>query len=437
MSFNILDAVKGHFTSELVGKAASFLGESESGVGKAVSSLLPTVLSGITSHASTSEGANAVAEMASSAHSGGILDNIGGFFGDGGSMLSKGAGLISTLFGSKTGGIVDVISNLAGVKSSSTNSILSMVAPIALGALGKHASENKLGASGIASLLSSSSSSWTSLLPSGLSSILGGLGIGGAASAVSGAVSGATSKVTNMASGAGNAVEDVAAAGGGLMKWLLPLLAVAGIGAAIWWFTKDGCGSKPTVVTPVGKDTSKGKTVVTAPVAKFDSVLNIAVYDDGAKMNLDLGGGIKLDSVGVNGFENKLVTFIKSGVIDTVNKKLNWIDLSGVNFTSGTTTYVGKSANQVVNAGKILKANPGAQIKIGGYTDISGVAADNVALSQKRADKVKADMIAAGALPTQIVEAKGYGGEYATAKAGDKPGMAMDRKVAVKVTKQK
>lgn len=440
MSFNIFDAVKSHLGSELIGKAASFLGESESGVGKAVNSLLPTVLSGITSHAGSSEGANEVADMASAAHSGGFLDNIGSFFGSDDNMLNKGASLISTLFGSKAGGIVDVISNLAGIKSSTTNSLMSMVAPIALATLGKHASENNLGATGIASLLSSNSSSWSSLLPSGLSSVLSSIGIGGAVtaatSAVSGAFSSVTSKVSSVATGAGHAVDDAAETGGGIMKWLLPLLLLLGIGAAAWYFVKT-CNDKVSGIVNTA-DTAKSKVaagVVTATKGTYDSINKVMVYDEGAKINLTLANGTVLDSVGTNGFENKLVTFIKTGVIDTTNKGLNWIDLTNVNFASGKADYVGASAKQVKNAGLILKAYPAVQVKLGGYTDKSGNAAANLTISQQRADKVKADMIAAGALATQI-EAKGYGGEQATGAITDKAAMARDRKVAVKVSKK-
>ena len=55
MSFNLLDIVKGQFNSDLVSKAASFLGENESGVTKALSGIIPSVLSGVVSKATTNE----------------------------------------------------------------------------------------------------------------------------------------------------------------------------------------------------------------------------------------------------------------------------------------------------------------------------------------------------------------------------------------------
>jgi OmpA-OmpF porin, OOP family len=440
MSFNLLDAAKGLFTNELVGKASSFLGESEGGVTKALGGILPSVLGGLIDKSSSHDGANMIANAASEQHSSGLLDNIGGFFGnEGGGLLNKGAGLLSGLFGDKTNGLISLISNFAGVKSSTSSSLLSMAAPMVLGMLGKHAASNNMGASGIASLLSSQKSSIASAMPAGLnlSSVLGGFG-----GSTSETVSHAKATATNYAS---DVVEEKT---GGAMKFLLPLLLLAALGAGVWYFTKDGCGKKGEVggtgsdtthtasgtTTATGAEGTTTNTTVAMPTVTIDSVSGLVSYDLGAPMDLELPGGVKLAGVATNGFENNLVNFIKTGTIDTVNKAANWLDLHNVQFKSGTTIYAGNSEAQVKNAGAILKAYPNVKIKVGGYTDASGDAAKNKALSQSRADKVKADIIAAGAKADQITDAKGYGSEFAKAAAGDKVSMARDRKVACKVT---
>ncbi|MBP6430879.1 MAG: DUF937 domain-containing protein [Ferruginibacter sp.] len=436
MSFNLLDAAKGLFTNELVGKASSFLGESESGVTKALGGILPTVVGGLIDKSSSNDGANMIANLAGEQHNSGLLGNIGNFFGDGGGLLNKGAGLLSGLFGNKTDGLIGLISNFAGVKSSSSSSLLSMAAPLVLGLLGKQAASSGLGASGIASLLSSQKSSVASAIPAGLnlSSMFSGFG-DKAAETVSHAKATATHYT--------NQVEEKS---GGAMKFLLPLLLLGALAAGVWYFTKDGCGKSGTATTGDGHDTihntsgttttgTEGttNTTVTMPAVTIDSVSGLVSYDLGAPMDLELPGGVKLAGVATNGFENTLVNFIKTGTIDTVNKAANWFDLHNVQFISGKTEYTGTAAAQVKNAGAILKAYPNVKIKIGGYTDASGDAAKNKALSQSRASKVKADIIAAGAKADQIVEAVGYGSEFAKAATTDKVGMARDRKVACKV----
>ncbi len=451
MSFNLLDAAKGLFTNELVGKASAFLGESESGVGKALAGILPSVIGGAINKAGEHGGADAIAKMASEQNDSGILGGLGNFFGgDSGSLLSKGAGLLGGLFGGgKADMLTSLISSFSGVKSSSAGSLLSMAAPAIMGLLGKHASGSGMGASGIASFLSSQKDSVAAAMPSGLnlSSVLGGFG--GAAAAATGAISSMTGSAKSTVSTASGHVEESASGGGGAMKFLLPLLLLGAIAAGIWYF-KNGCNGGASADAGHDKKDSgtahsdhnmpatptTGGVTATLPSVTIDSTTGLVKYDVGAPIDLELPGGVKLTGVAANGFESNLVNFIKTGTINTTDKTANWFDMFDVQFVSGKNVYTGTSAMQVKNTAAILKAYPNVKIKIGGYTDKSGDAAKNKALSQTRADKVKADLMAGGATAAQIVEAVGYGSEFAKAEATDKIGMARDRKVAVKVAEK-
>jgi len=151
-------------------KAASSLGESEGGITKLLGAGIPTILSGILSNSGTDGGSN-VLNLAKQAVGSGILDNAGGIFsGSTGSadLLSMGGNLLSGLFGNKIGGLTSLISNFAGVKQSSVGSILSAVAPLALGFIGKHAINNNLSGSGILSWLNGQKAQISSALPAGL-----------------------------------------------------------------------------------------------------------------------------------------------------------------------------------------------------------------------------------------------------------------------------
>jgi outer membrane protein OmpA-like peptidoglycan-associated protein len=435
MSFNLLDVVKGHLNSDVISKAASFLGESEGGVSKAMGGILPTLLSGLASKAGSSDGANEVASMASTAHNSGVLGNIAGFFG-GGDMLSKGVDLVKGLFGAKSGGIIDTISSFAGLKSGTAGSLMGMALPVILGSLGKHSSDNNLGAGGIASLLSSGKSSWANLLPSGLGNLLGGLG-GSAASAVSSITGGAKDVAGSVTNYSDDAVEG--AKGG--MKWLLPLLLLGALGFLGYWLTKDGgCGKKEGASTTTGTGdastatTGAGAATVAVPKVTVDSLTGVVNYELGATGDVELPGGVKLVGVAKDGFENTLLNFIKTGTIDTVNKKANWFNMHDVQFVSGKTTYATpKAMAQIKNVAAILKAYPKVAIKLGGNTDVTGDATANKTLSQNRANQVMKDIIASGAAAAQLKEAVGYGSEFAEEKGGNKEGMARDRKTTAKV----
>ncbi len=202
--------------------------------------------------------------------------------------------------------------------------------------------------------------------------------------------------------------------------------------------TKAGLAGD-TATLNLGKYTNKEKysNVTVSELAEVPKVTigadGVVAYQLGEPTNLDLGNGITLKNVASNGFESQLVAFIKNGTINNEDKTLNWIPLHDVQFKTGGAEYLGNAATQVANAAAILKAYPNAVLKLGGYTDVTGDAAQNKTVSQQRADKVKTDLLAAGVKPEQIKEAVGYGSEYATAKAGDKEGMARDRRVGCKV----
>jgi outer membrane protein OmpA-like peptidoglycan-associated protein len=422
-TFNLLDMAKSYLTNELVSKASGALGESEGGISKILSAAVPSLISSIADKASTTDGAHAVAKMAAEQHNSGILGSLGNFFGGGdssNSMLGAGGGIISSLLGSKGNMLTSLISNFAGAKSGTVGTILSMAAPAILGMIGKHSADNNVSASGLGSLMAGQKDLAMKALPGGfnLSSIF----------------SGDTSSVTNTASNAYHEVEEKASSG---MKWLLPVIILGAIAAGALYMFKDGCkgANSPTAVIEKGAEKvgDVANNAVAAVKATVDSVTGLVNYDLGAMADLELPGGAKINCA-ANGFENTLVNFIKTGTIDTVNKGANWFNLHDVQFVSGKTAYsTPKAMAQIKNVAAVLKAYPNVVIKLGGNTDISGDAAANKALSQSRANQVMKDLIASGAAATQIKEATGYGSEFATAKVGDKAGMAQDRKTTAKV----
>jgi OmpA-OmpF porin, OOP family len=432
-TFNLLDMAKSYFSNELISKASSHLGESEGGISKVISAAIPSLIGTIADKASSHDGANSVMQMASEQNDSGILGSLGGFFNSdsNSSLLSKGSSIISSLFGNggQSNMLTTLISSFAGVKGSSVGTIISMAAPALLGLIGKHSKDNNMSASSMASMLGEQKKSAMSMLPEGFS-----------LSSLTGGASSAAASVSNTAHATYNNVEEKAAGG---MKWLLPLLLLVGLAAVAYYMFKDGCNKPPTetIVAPGGDSANADKSIVPAtttvemPKVTVDSLTGFVSYELGAPMDLELQGGTKLTGVATNGFEATLVNFLKNGTIDTVDKKANWFTIHDVQFVSGKTEYASpKAMAQVKNVAAILKAYPNAILKIGGYTDITGDAAKNKALSQSRANVLMKDIIANGAAAGQIKEAVGYGSEFATAKADDKEGMARDRRTAAKVS---
>ncbi len=426
-TFNLVEMAKSYFNHDLVNKASANLGESEGGITKALAALVPSIIGGMADKASTPEGANAIAQMATAEHKDGILDVIGGFFhsDNNSNLLSKGSGLISGLFGNggQSNMLTNLISSFAGVKASSAGSLLSLALPTILGLFGRHTAENNISASGISSVLADQKKLAMSALPAGFS-----------LSSLTGAAPSAIKQTVDTAHSTYQAAEEKA---GGGMKWLLPLLLLAGIAVAAYYFYNNRGKEETKEVAVTTTDTSKinSTTTTTTTVTKgmLDTATGDFMYNAGDIVTLTLpnnGGELK---VGRNSTEAQLIGFLndKNAMIDTT--KGNWYEFTDVHFKTASSDLTDASATQLKNLVMIAKAYPTAKFKFGGYTDNTGDAAKNVILSQKRADAVSAMVIKLGAAATSFAGAKGYGPEFPVGDNGTAEGKAMNRRVAVNV----
>ncbi len=433
MSLNVIDLIKGQLGPALVSQAASQLGESESGVSKAIGGLLPAVVGGLANNADNPGILNALTGAASS----GLLGNLLGGSSDN-SMIS---GVLSSIFGDKTAGLVNSISNFSGVSNSSASSLLNTVTGAALGTVGKYASDNNLGASGITSLLGDQKGILSTLLPAGLSLATMGLNwsdnkeklVETAQSVKQDIHAGAQKVGQDFKQTVGNVKDDLNNDNGGsIWKWLLPLLLLLLAG----WFLWKQCNKAPETTTTTTTDTTTVATDTTAAVTT-DTVAAVA---PAAKTDTDIDlNGVKLKGY-AGGLEDQMITFLKSdgykNAADDAALKDKWYSFDHVNFKMGSSTELeAGSQGQIDNLIAILKAFPDSKIKIGGYTDKTGNEASNVKLSQARAEFIKAALAKAG-VGAQVLGAEGYGSKFATvdASASDAE-RAVDRKMAVRFAK--
>lgn len=418
MAFNLLDTVGSLFNNDLISKAAASLNESESGIQKAIGGLVPSVLTGLLNKAgSGGNAAGSILNLAKQASGSGIMNNLGGIFGGGGGngtsgLMSMAGSMASSIFGDKLGNVTNLISSFSGIKSSSASSLMSMAAPAALGAIGKHASDNNLNASGLLSMLSSQKDKILAAIPAGLG-LASAMGLGSLSSIgnkLSGALTHITGGAEDVVNGAGKAVK-------GGMRWLLPVILVIAAIALIWYFMR-GCGSGNVT-------TGKDSTAVVTPIAIDTAVISAPSF------KVKLPDGTELDAL-KGGIEDKLVSFLNDP--NSKPDKDVWFDFDNLNFETGSATITAESQKQVNNIAAILKAFPKAKIKIGGYTDKTGDPATNKKLSQDRANAVLAALKAAGTNPAQLTGAEGYGSEFAKAPVDATEDVKkLDRRIAVSV----
>ncbi|MBU7578221.1 MAG: DUF937 domain-containing protein [Flavihumibacter sp.] len=398
MAFNILDAAKSFITPDLIGKAAGYLQESESSVGKAVSGLLPASLLGITQKAETG-GGNMIMDLAKQAMNSGILGNLGSAFSAGGGGIPDSSpGILNSIFGDKVGSIANAIASFAGIKGSSAAPLPGSIAPMVMGFLGKHATENGLSASGLSSLLSNQKSSFLNALPAGLN--IGNM-LGISSSAPRPAVP---------------HVEEPKKSG----SWLMPLvLGLAAVALLLYLF--KGCGGgehKEEVVMETPAPVEPAPAAPITPPARESLKVKLA---DGTEIDAYKGG-----------IEDKLVACLNDAAC--IAGRDQWFDFDNLNFETGSARLTAESIAQIRNIVAILKAYPAAKIKIGGYTDKVGNDADNKKLSQERADAVLAEIRKEGANTAQLVGAEGYGEELAkVAETASDEERRVDRRISVQL----
>jgi OOP family OmpA-OmpF porin len=133
------------------------------------------------------------------------------------------------------------------------------------------------------------------------------------------------------------------------------------------------------------------------------------------------------------GIESKLINFLNdsSKPVDTTT----WFNFDRLLFDTGKATLQPSSQEQLGNIAAILKAYPNVHVKIGGYTDNTGDAAANVALSDARAKNVMDALVAAG-IDSSRLESKGYGEQYPVGDNATEEGRALNRRIALLVTQK-
>ena len=256
---NIVDSLKGYITSELISKAAGSFGESNSAITKGIDGLLPTILGGLVQKSNDTSAFGGIYDMikGGAAANPGLLDNLGSLIGGG--NLAKNdpkdlsGSLMSSLFGGKVGGILDLVSSVAGLKRSSSSGLMGFVGPIVMSYLGGIMKDKALDAVGLGKFLRNDSTSIANALPAGMGSLLN-LGfaknVGDKITSATSSITDAGSKVTSAANKTVSSVRETATATAGatasaaresvtntvetsksgLGKWILPALVVAALG---------------------------------------------------------------------------------------------------------------------------------------------------------------------------------------------------------------
>lgn len=439
MAINLLDMLKENISGDMISQASKFLGENESGVKSAMGDIMPSVLGSMINFGGTDSGAGKMMNMLKDEnHDGSILDNLGGLFGGGSAtsgLVNTGSSLMKGMMGqSMLGSVVDMISSRSGVSKSSSSSMMSMIAPIAMGMIGRYAKNKAFNAVGLGSFLRGQRSNVMGSMPSAISNLMGGSDkVANATSNVtsnatsnvretaSNATRGAAESVSNVGKSAASATTDVAEkASGGfgkILMWAIPIIAIF-LGGG--WFMSTMGDAADKMVKTTGSVTDMAKNAGNAMADAGKGALDATA----AAANKALEG-VKFTTGSIG---EGMANFMKSG-----GKGDKTFQFNNLNFASGKSTAPDMS--EIDNLAAVLKAYPNLSIEVGGHTDSSGNADKNTMLSDARATAVKSRLVEKG-IAADRVSTKGYGSVKPVASNETAEGKAKNRRIEVMITKR-
>ena len=150
-----MDALTQMITQQIAGGAASKmaqrLGISETTARTAVSLAVPLILAALARNAARSEGAQNLHQAVAEDHDGSILDNLTGYLGN--PETENGAGILRHALGGQRPVVESNLAQAAGIDPNSAGSLLEMMAPLVMGAIGRQQQANGLDPQGLSQYL--------------------------------------------------------------------------------------------------------------------------------------------------------------------------------------------------------------------------------------------------------------------------------------------
>ena len=150
-----MNAISQIITQQLSGSVskqiAARLGISEGNAATALQIAVPLILAALARNASRPEGATALHQAVATDHDGSVLDNLMGYLGN--PAAANGAGILGHVLGGQRQTVENNLAQAAGLDQNAAGSLLELVAPLVMGAVGRTQHENGLDSSGLAQFL--------------------------------------------------------------------------------------------------------------------------------------------------------------------------------------------------------------------------------------------------------------------------------------------
>ena len=169
---SLLDMLQNQLTGEPAAQIGKQLGTDQAGAQKAIGAALPALMAALAGNAARKGGASALAGALDKDHDGGVLDDLTGFLGQGGTKA--GDGILEHALGGRRQAVETEVAKQTGLDSGAIAGLLPILAPLVMGALGREKRQKGLDVGGLVSMLSGEGQRAKEMAPGALG-MLGGL----------------------------------------------------------------------------------------------------------------------------------------------------------------------------------------------------------------------------------------------------------------------
>jgi OmpA-OmpF porin, OOP family len=374
--------------SDIEGVARN-LGESEQAVSRGMDLSMASIFSALARKAGDSDTMRQVVELASKTPTNAISPALSGgqFASAGSSLIASGERVLSSLFGGGQGSVLNSISRESGLRAAGTATIMALAVQSVLSYIGSRVRDEGMTATGLSEFLRREGANFRSALPAGFNEALSS--------------EPAPFGVRTASPTAPPAYVQPLQKRGIPWLWILPLAAI--LLGILWLAIRPRPLSVPNLTANLGN-------LVT--------------------MNLPDGTVLNVPERGVEG---RLLAFIRDP--NRSPDTTSWFDFDRLLFDTGSATLQPQSQDQLRSVAAILKAYPNVHMRIGGYTDNTGSADQNLNLSNDRANSVMAELGRLGISPDRL-DARGYGEDHPVADNSTEEGRAQNRRISMLVTQK-
>ncbi|HLL94178.1 MAG TPA: DUF937 domain-containing protein [Spirosoma sp.] len=418
---NLFNQFNDVLSPDVLSRIAVYVDEPADKARKAVEGLIYTIVGGLMKRTTTEIGVNQLYNhIQKGRYDGSLTDNLLNVLRDPAqtnTLITQGNEVISHLLPAMKSSISNMISGYAGIRNSSAISLLGLTSTIVLHVLGKRVKEQKLDADGLASSLFAEREAFVEAVPAefmprliekvGLQQLVAGLVTPTRRTAVEIPVrpplgqsrsttrpGAATRPVVNYAP------DDSGDESSSLVRWgigALLILVLGAVGFYVYQNTRNHPNEeKVTEVSPLNSDTLSADTVARSLAVPSDMtpkpVSRPATIPTSSTMISPAVPvpGVAAGSSGV--LTRQLAPYIGNAALP----KGRVFPLTGVTFQPGSLSLTPGSQATIGELTQLLKTYPRLQVQLVGYANDAQQGITNKALSFKRVNQIKQQLMASG-----------------------------------------